>query len=91
MSYIIGYFRIGRTGRIGQVGHDFRAVSFFSKITNAKFASTLVRYLMDSNAVVPEDLRIIAEKETTKHEERVRKSRNISNMAISRFHKKTNR
>jgi len=48
------YVRIGRTGRTGQTGDIFRAVSFFSTGNNDKFARQLFRFLVDSNAVIPQ-------------------------------------
>ena len=77
-------FSIGRTGRTGQLGNSFRAVSFFSKDNNKNLLHWLFRYLVDSNAEIPDFFIKLAEQQQRLQSERHRMLKNNSNSVITK-------
>ena len=77
-------YSIGRTGRTGQLGNSFRAVSFFSEDNNKASLLFLFRYLVDSNSEIPDFLFKLAEKQQQLQGERRRMLKNNSNCVITK-------
>lgn len=77
-------FSIGRTGRTGQLGNSFRAVSFFSEDNNKASLLFLFRYLVDSNSEIPDFLFKLAEQQQQLQGERRRMLKNNSNCVITK-------
>ena len=71
-------FRIGRTGREGQLG-DCRSISFFSPKLNSAFAPRLLQFMENAQCEVPRWLEMIVDKQVKIEQERRRYFRNNSN------------
>ena len=81
-SYLTFVFRIGRTGRTGQTGR-FRSVSFFLPGRDDFFAPCFMRYLIDSNAMIPEFFQKLTEEQHQKELERKRMAQNETSKVMA--------